>query len=201
MAEARLLSDFFGEPQGAAVLKHEVLRQYLRIYGGKTGSRTGVVLVDGYAGPGRYADESPGSPELMVKTVRALRTENVHCIFVERNRRLREQLKALLVEELGDQDSEVVEGRIEERLEPIVQASAGKSLLSSWTPSASPSPLNSWSGCCRAAHVARRRAVGSPPRYCSTSRSAASTAPPAAWTVPRLVSAPRSTGTLRVNLP
>jgi three-Cys-motif partner protein len=123
------LSGFFGEPQGAAVLKHEVLRQYLRIYGGKTGSRTGVVLVDGYAGPGRYADDSPGSPELMVNTARALRAENVHCVFVERERRLREQLKALLVEELGDQDSEVLEGRIEEQLEPIVHAAAGKSLF------------------------------------------------------------------------
>jgi three-Cys-motif partner protein len=123
------LSDFFDEPQGAAVLKHEVLRQYLRIYGGKTGSRTGVVLVDGYAGPGRYADESPGSPELMVNTARALRTENVHCVFVERERRLREQLKTLLVGELGDQDSEVLEGRIEQRLEPIVHAAAGKSLF------------------------------------------------------------------------
>jgi three-Cys-motif partner protein len=123
------LSDFFDEPQGAAVLKHEVLRQYLRIYGAKTGSLTGVVLVDGYAGPGRYADESPGSPELMVNTARALRTENVHCVFVERERRHRERLKALLVEELGDRDSEVLEGRIEERLQLIVQAATSKSLF------------------------------------------------------------------------
>lgn len=123
------MSDFFEEPQGAAVLKHEVLRQYLPIYGAKTGSRTGVVLVDGYAGPGRYADESSGSPQLMVNTARALRTENVHCVFVERERRHRERLKALLVEELGDQNSEVLEGRIEERLEPIVHAAAGKSLF------------------------------------------------------------------------
>jgi three-Cys-motif partner protein len=123
------LSDFFGEPQGAAVLKHEVLRQYVPIYGAKTGSRTGVVLLDGYAGPGRYADESPASPELMVKTARALRTENVHCVFVERDRRLRERLKELLLQELGDRYSEVLEGRIEERLEPIVQAAAGKSLF------------------------------------------------------------------------
>ena len=84
-----------------------MLRQYLPIYGAKTGSRTHVVLVDGYAGPGRYADESPGSPELMVKTARALRTVNAHCVFVERDRTLREQLKTLLVDELGDRDSEV----------------------------------------------------------------------------------------------
>jgi len=126
---ARHLSHFFGEPQGAAVLKHEVPRQYLRIYGAKTGSRTPVVLVDGYAGPGRYADDSPGSPELMVKTARALRTVNVHCVFVERDRGLREQLKMLLVDELGAQESDVLEGRIEERLEPIVHAAAGKSLF------------------------------------------------------------------------
>jgi three-Cys-motif partner protein len=65
----------------------------------------------------------------MVKTAKALRAANVHCVFVERDRRLREQLTRLLVEELGDQDSEVLEGRIEERLEPIVQAATGKSLF------------------------------------------------------------------------
>jgi three-Cys-motif partner protein len=127
--EAWHLSDFFEEPQGAAILKHEVLGQYLPIYGRKTGSRTPVVFVDGYAGPGRYADGSPGSPQLMVQTARALRSANVHCVFVERERAYREQLTALLVEELGDQDSEVFDGRIEERLEHIVQAAAGKSLF------------------------------------------------------------------------
>jgi three-Cys-motif partner protein len=105
------------------------LRQYLPIYGAKTGSRTPVVMVDGYAGPGRYADESPGSPVLMLRTARALRTVNVHCVFVERDRMLREQLKALLADELGDRDSEVLEGRIEEQLEPIAQAATGRSLF------------------------------------------------------------------------
>jgi three-Cys-motif partner protein len=88
-----------------------------------------VVFVDGYAGPGRYADGSPGSPELMVQTARALRTANVECVFVERERAVREQLRNLLTEELGERDPTVLDGRIEERLEHIVQGATGKSLF------------------------------------------------------------------------
>jgi hypothetical protein len=58
------VDQFFDEPQGAAKLKHEVLRQHLTIYASKTGRRTPVVFLDGYAGPGRYGDGSPGSPGL-----------------------------------------------------------------------------------------------------------------------------------------
>jgi three-Cys-motif partner protein len=130
--EGGRLSDFFEHPQGAAILKHEVLRRYLPVYAGKTGSRTSVVFVDGYAGPGRYADGSPGSPEVMVQTARALselRTIHIHCVFVERDRELRERLQHLLVDLLDDQDSEVLDGSIEDRLGQVVDDAAGKSLF------------------------------------------------------------------------
>jgi three-Cys-motif partner protein len=109
-----------------------VLRRYLPVYAGKTGSRTPVVFLDGYAGPGRYADGSPGSPELMVQTAQALselRTIDIHCVFVERDREHRERLQRLLVDELGDQDSEVLHGRIEDRLGQVVAGAAGRSLF------------------------------------------------------------------------
>lgn len=130
--EGGRLSDFFEHPQGAAILKHEVLRRYLPVYAGKTGSRTSVVFVDGYAGPGRYADGSPGSPEVMVQTARTLselRTIHIHCVFVERDRELRERLQHLLVDLLDDQDSDVLDGSIEDRLGQVVDGAAGKSLF------------------------------------------------------------------------
>jgi three-Cys-motif partner protein len=132
LQEGRRLSHFFEHPQGAAILKHEVLRQYLPVYAGKTGSRTSVVFLDGYAGPGRYADGSPGSPEVMVQTARALsdlRTISIRCVFVERDREHRERLQHLLLDMLDDHDSEVLDGSIEDRLGQVVEGAAGKSLF------------------------------------------------------------------------
>lgn len=122
------MDGFFEEPQGAAKLKHEVLRQHLAVYVRTTGSRAPVVLLDGYAGPGQYAEGSPGSPRLMVETATALHNRNIHCIFVERDRQHWQQLRELLVQ-LGDDDSEPLHGRLEERLDEVLGRAAGKSLF------------------------------------------------------------------------
>jgi three-Cys-motif partner protein len=120
---------FFEQPpQGAAKLKHEVLRQHLAVYVRTTGSRAPVVLLDGYAGPGQYAEGSPGSPRLMVDTAKALQDRDVHCVFVERDRQHWQQLRELLAE-LGDDDSEPLCGKLEERLDEILARAAGKSLF------------------------------------------------------------------------
>jgi three-Cys-motif partner protein len=122
------VDEFFTQPQGAAVLKHKVLRDYVPVYARKTGSKTSVVLLDGYAGPGRYDDGSSGSPQLMVETAQKLKGSDVHCMFVEENPRHCERLEALL-RELGEHDAEVFPGDVEEHLDFIVRASEGKSLL------------------------------------------------------------------------
>jgi three-Cys-motif partner protein len=128
LRKSAAIDPFFGEPQGAAKLKHEVLRQHLTIYANKTGRRAPVVFLDGYAGPGRYGDGSPGSPKLMVDAARALREHrNIHCIFVEEDSIHWQQLKAMLAE-FGDDDSEALHGRLEEHLDEILTKSVGKSL-------------------------------------------------------------------------
>lgn len=51
-----------------SIFKHDLLRLYLPKYGGKTGSRApGVVYLDGYAGRGRYEDDTPGSAERILQ--------------------------------------------------------------------------------------------------------------------------------------
>lgn len=51
-----------------SVLKHDLLRRYLPIFAGRTGSKSnGVVYLDGYAGRGRYDNGTPGSAELILK--------------------------------------------------------------------------------------------------------------------------------------
>ncbi len=51
-----------------SVFKHDLLRRYLPVFTGKTGSRAGgVVYLDGYAGRGRYEDGTPASAELILQ--------------------------------------------------------------------------------------------------------------------------------------
>ncbi len=59
---------FFDSKAEAARLKHLILRKYLPPFISKVGSTATdgrVVVVDGYAGPGRYEDGSEGSPLIL----------------------------------------------------------------------------------------------------------------------------------------
>ena len=65
--------NFFQEPQGAAILKHGILRRYLPVFTAKVGSTAGEVdYLDCYAGPGLYDDGSDGSPALALATAEAI---------------------------------------------------------------------------------------------------------------------------------
>ena len=61
--------DRYWERQGLpSVFKHDLLRRYLPRFAAKTGSKApGVVYLDGYAGRGRYEDETPGSAERILQ--------------------------------------------------------------------------------------------------------------------------------------
>lgn len=61
-AEGLDAQPFFRSKRAAAVLKHAILGKYVVPFAAKTGSTsTGkrVVIVDGYAGAGRYEDGKP----------------------------------------------------------------------------------------------------------------------------------------------
>jgi hypothetical protein len=67
-------NEFFGEKRAAAVLKHGLLSRYVPIFATKVGSQSKdsrVVVLDGYAGEGRY-DGSPGSPIVMMQTAQKM---------------------------------------------------------------------------------------------------------------------------------
>lgn len=87
---------FWEEPQGAAVFKHAVLRQYAPIFASKTGSAYGgrVTIVDGYAGRGKYKNGKPASAVEIANTAQQLsRNRNVQCWFVEADAATFEQLQ------------------------------------------------------------------------------------------------------------
>jgi len=93
---------FFKEKQLAAFLKHGILSRYLEPFATKTGVAPPhrVMLVDGYAGEGQYADETPASPLLLLEVAKRLNGRNrlVECVFVEKVEKTYNTLTALLAE-------------------------------------------------------------------------------------------------------
>lgn len=122
---------FFKQKQAAAVFKHALLEAYLAPFVGKTGStslRGQVTLLDGYSGPGKYADQTPGSPALMVQTAERMHEQRqVQCIFVERDRRAHREL----IKNLGDKPRVWVPpaGPIEQHLDAALDRAAKTPLL------------------------------------------------------------------------
>lgn len=108
---------FFESRRTAAVLKH-----------GKTGSASAdhkVVIVDGYAGAGRYDDGSPGSPELIVQALSPLNDRDMTCYFVERDQTTFDSLCAVLAQLNPGPSVKCVPlpGRIEDRFDELLAGS------------------------------------------------------------------------------
>lgn len=79
---------FFREQEAPAVLKHGILRRYPVVFASAAGGNASrVVLLDGYAGRGKYEDGSPGSPMLLLGAASKTGSfRTVECVFVERDR-------------------------------------------------------------------------------------------------------------------
>lgn len=82
---------FFRESKKAqSALKHSILRKYLATFAGATGTNSPghrVGFLDGYAGPGEYANGTEGSPRIALTIAANQLAQNRHleCVFVERN--------------------------------------------------------------------------------------------------------------------
>ncbi|MCO8266707.1 three-Cys-motif partner protein TcmP [Haloferax sp. AB510] len=77
------------EMKGQTEMKHRILKAYLKPWLRKISQVDSTLLfVDGFAGPGRYTDDSEGSPLLAMDMADAIvksldRIEEVKCVFVE----------------------------------------------------------------------------------------------------------------------
>ncbi len=124
---------FFVSKSAAVVLKHGILTRYLTPFVSKVGSTsTGhrVALLDGYAGPGRYEDGTPGSPALLATTARTVQTyRTVECHFVEQKRASHRLLTAFLEGEGSDLSAKAYLGRVEQHLDTVLAAAAGRPLF------------------------------------------------------------------------
>jgi three-Cys-motif partner protein len=128
-------SKFFDKPQPAAILKHQVLFRYLKVFASKTGSQSGghVHFVDGYAGAGQYSETRElGSPgHAMVIANEMAKTRQLHLTFVEADRDTYVELVQFVdgTDTSAIPDPLVKFGKIEEHLEEILASARDEPLF------------------------------------------------------------------------
>jgi len=119
---------FFQKQRPAAVLKHSVLKEYLRVFASMVGSsRTGPIwFIDGYAGPGAYAAASDaarptaGSPLVAMTLAGSLKfsgQRDLQCAFIENDPAYAAELRTNLEPfRRGGLNPIVLEGSVEDEL-------------------------------------------------------------------------------------
>lgn len=128
--------DFFDERQGPAVFKHAILKRYVRIYFSKTGHpppHRGLYL-DGYAGPGTYEDESPGSPTVAVDALEPLtEVRDIDLVFVEKNPATFDELQQQCRRD-GFENAVALKGLVEEHIDSILTQALQVPMLAFFDP-------------------------------------------------------------------
>ena len=125
-------SDFFGQRNAQAVLKHGLLTRYAHYFAGRAGSATQgrVAFIDGYAGEGRYQDGSPGSPLLLASqaTRAQMLGRDVKLAFVEREAGRRNELRASLAE-AGIEADQLLGGDLDEVIDGLLDRYTRRAVL------------------------------------------------------------------------
>ncbi|MEU4626901.1 three-Cys-motif partner protein TcmP [Actinoplanes sp. NPDC023801] len=94
-------SGLLDQQRTQSVFKHKLLEDYVLPFAEMTGSKVEgrrVVVVDGFAGRGRYPDGQPGSAELMLRTAERASRAAIEPILVEKKPADFKQLAAVAME-------------------------------------------------------------------------------------------------------
>lgn len=117
-------SEFFGNRDSKAVLKHGLLARYAKYFAGRAGRATNgrVAFIDGYAGKGRYDDGNPGSPLLLATQAQGAKSfgRDVKLAFVEQDDSFRTQLTGTLAAE-GIEPDLVIGGDLDEAIDGLLE--------------------------------------------------------------------------------
>ena len=127
--------DFWSDKELPAILKHEILKRYVPTFVAKLSSTNSkVVLIDGYAGMGRYESGQSGSAVQMLEIAATLvrtpgREVDVH--LVERDFETFTRLQSEVNEFLGIEKLNVylIHGDIGEQLNEVLAAAQGMPLF------------------------------------------------------------------------
>jgi three-Cys-motif partner protein len=156
--------NFFLSPQAAAIYKHKLLKSYTPAWAGKVGSTSAdnrLVVYDAYSGPGRYEDEKPGSPELLVDTAEAMaKLRSVHSVFSEKEQAYCDRLETMLAsKEIDPATYEVRQGPVEDHVDNVLRETGDLPLLVFLDPYGLTIPFD------RVVHVLTSRDKPGAPRY------------------------------------
>ncbi|URN01238.1 three-Cys-motif partner protein TcmP [Actinomadura madurae] len=127
-----LLED--GDRHAQSVFKHQVLRHYLKMFMAMTGSTAEgkrVVVLDGFAGRGRYVDGRPASGELILQAISDLKpSRQVAAFFVEKGRADYGVLADVVAEYAArGLDAQALPGLVEDHLDQVVAKAEGVPLF------------------------------------------------------------------------
>lgn len=117
-----------------SILKHEILRQYMPLFiamPGSTATDKRLVVLDGFAGKGRYTDGKPASAELILKAIKKLQqARRVTAFFIEKDKSSFESLIEVVNEyRAGDADVYAFRGRVDTYLDNVVSSATGVPLF------------------------------------------------------------------------
>jgi three-Cys-motif partner protein len=126
-------SGLLDEQRAQSVFKHEILGTYVLPFAEMTGSKAlgrQVVVLDGFAGRGRYPDGSPGSAELILKTSAGAAQAVIGPVLVEKKPSDFKRLAAV-VAEYRDRGvrSEALSGDVLQHLPSVLEQAAGVPLF------------------------------------------------------------------------
>ncbi len=165
---AGLLEDPGRHAQSA--FKHEILRQYMTPFVAMLGSYSAgkrVVVLDGFAGRGRYPDGTPASAELILQAMETLKqSRQVSAYFVEKSAKDYRALSAV-VDEYATRGllAKALPGAVADHLSAVAQLRPEFRCSCSWTLAVRACLLRGSQGCWRVHVVIFARS----PNSCSTS--------------------------------
>lgn len=129
---AGLLEDL--DENAQSLFKHELLGNYLPPFISMPGSKAKgkrVVLLDGFAGRGRYPDGRPASGERILQAMKTLMTiRNIEAFFVEKNESDHEILEGVVAEYVAQGVNGIAfPGDVEDHLDRIIARAHGVPLF------------------------------------------------------------------------
>jgi len=117
-----------------SVFKHAIIRRYMKPFLAMTGSTSQdrrVVVLDGFAGRGRYPDGTPASAELILRAVRDLQgSRTVATFFVENDPKQYREL-GIVVGEYAAQglEAKALPGVADDHLDQVIDSARGVPLF------------------------------------------------------------------------
>lgn len=124
------MTTFHKTKKPAAVLKHEILNQYVTPFASKTGKYSldnRVAFIDGYAGPGRYDDGEIGSGAMLLQKAQQLASfpRQVELHFVEKEREFADRLRTVAATEGTGVEYTIDQGEISAHLPKLLESAEG----------------------------------------------------------------------------